>query len=190
MRRIEQKVGETYLMALRCVEYRIPKPGDLRTPAYLLSVARRYGLVGAAATHHLLLDARDEDEMQDVLDSAGCFPDMVEEHLVQFVERKLPVLMVPEAPYMIGRIAYRPLSVAIASFDQFIPIDVSLRRMSINFGRENRRAMYVGTPLLRRRRTLAEFQLVAEKSLFYALNFFERRQADLEEVAQIAMIGD
>lgn len=190
MKRIEQKVGETYMMALRCVEFRIPAGSAMRTPAYLLALGLRYGLVGAAATHHLLLDSRDEDEMQEVLDAATCYPDMVEEHLVQFVEEKLPVSIQPEAPYMIGRIAYRPLSLAVASFDKFVPIDVTLQRVARSFGRENKRAMFVGTPILRRRRTLAEFQVVAEKSALYALNFFERRQAELEEVPQIALIGD
>lgn len=178
------------MMALRCVEYRIPRPGTFRTPAYLLSLALRYGLVGAAATHHLLLDARDEDEVQDVLDAASSYPDMIEEHLVQFVEEKLPVRIQPEAPYMIGRIAYRPVSVTIAGFDKFVPLDVCLGRIGETFGRENRRALFVGTPLWQRRRTLAEFQVLAEKSVLYALNFFERRQAELDEVPQIAMIGD
>lgn len=177
-------------MALRCVEYRVPKLHLLRTPAYLLSLALRYGLVGAAATHHLLLEARNEEEVQDVLDAVSRYPDMVEEHLVQFVEERLPVLIQPEAPYMIGRIAYRPLSLAVAGFEQFVPIEETLGKIARNFGQENRRAMFVRTPLFHRRRTLAEFQVVAEKSLTYALNFFERRQAELDEVPQIALIGE
>jgi len=190
MKRIDKDVGAAYLGALQCVEFRVPTQGGLKSPAYLLSVALRYGLVGAAATHHLLLEADSETEVQQILDAAARWPDMVEEHLVQFVAAKLPVAISPQMPYMIGRLSYRPLSAAISEFEFFTPIGHTLRAIATRFSKDYRRAMFVRCPLWQRRKTLAEFSTLSEKSVYYAINFFERRQASLDEVAEIALIGE
>jgi hypothetical protein len=147
-------------------------------------------LIGAAATHHLLLTADDETEVQQVLDAVARWPDMVEEHLVQFAAIKLPIPISAATPYMIGRLSYRPLSAAIGEFETVRPLRETLGVISARFTKDCRRAMFVGCPLWRRRKTLAEFSSTSEKSVFYAINFFERRQACLDEVAEIALIGE
>lgn len=187
---IERRADHDYLQALRCVEYRLPKISVLRAPAYLLSVALRYGLTGAAATYHLLLSASDVEDEVRVVTLSQAWPDMVTEHVRQSMRHRLPFqtdLFVAES---VGQLSYQPISNALRLIRLGSSLDQALAVAADVFAREYRKIVVSGAPLLKRGKLRHEFCTISENSVAFALNFFDRRQAELEEVPEIALIGE
>ena len=95
--------------------------------------------------------------------------------------------MVPE---LLGQIAYLPIGLELRLFPDFCPLEQSLLAAGVQFGIDFRKDIDRGCPLLLRRKNHREFYTLSEKSVSFALNFFERRQAELEELPEIALIGE
>jgi hypothetical protein len=58
------------------------------------------------------------------------------------------------------------------------------------FFRVHRDEIMVGGHWFRKPRMLAQFKESAAQSMTYAMNFFDRQQAGLEEVREIALLGE
>ena len=80
MRPIEERVDLIFWQALKCVEYRIPKEPALKRPGTLLSLGLRYGLMGAAAAHYLIMTST-ETESEELGELFFSWPGMVEDHV-------------------------------------------------------------------------------------------------------------
>ena len=87
---IDVRVDTTFTQALRCVQYRLPFSEGYRVPGYLFALGIRYGMVGMAASHHLLVTADDHEEAR-VLSLAESWPELVEDHVRWDVAHRLPL---------------------------------------------------------------------------------------------------
>ena len=190
MRFIEKRADREFMQALLCAEYRVPAKGDLRAPAYLLGVALRYGLFGAAVTHHLLITSADDIDERNVIRLAQGWPETVEEHVRQTLRHKLPFHADPSVPAIVGQLAYLPVGVTLRLFRFGCPLEQILTAASEQFAVDYCRVVSGGVPWLRRAKNAQEFSTMSQKSVAFALNFFDRRQADLEELPEIALIGE
>ncbi|MBS1716239.1 MAG: hypothetical protein JSS72_00730 [Armatimonadetes bacterium] len=189
MKPLEQRADVAYMQALNCVSYRMPRQGPFRPAGYLLALALRYGLVGAAATQHLLLSA-DADEENGVFSIAQGWPEAVEEHIRQFIAEQLPFQASASVPPLIGQLAYQPVGVALRLYRHFCPLDRCLEAAAEQFAIDHKRVLLQGVPFFQRPRVMRAFRQVTADSVRYALNFFDRRQYEIEEVSAIALIGE
>jgi hypothetical protein len=189
MKPIELRSDTAYLQALRCVEFRVPPLAKLQKQGYVLTLGLRYGLIGIAATFQLLETANSEDEKV-VMDLARSWPRLVEDHVRFETHRQVPFPCDAIFPVAVSRCAERPLRLALPLLRRLCPLDSCLAEATEQFIAENRYGIRLNWPLFRRRQALKEFRRHAELSTGYALHFFERRQYDLEEVPEIALLGE
>lgn len=190
MQPINERADAAYMQGLLCVEHRSRTMGMLQGPAYLVALALRYGLIGAAATHHVLLSTGNKEEERWAFELALRWPEMVEEHLRQFVRYRLPFHVDHRVPRISGDLAFQPVSTALRLYHNCYPLDRSLRAAAAQFAQDHQKMILKGVPWHKKRRVMAEFNEVAEQSVRYALNFFERREVDLEEVPEIVLLGE
>lgn len=190
MKPIERKADAAFLEALKCVEFRVPAQGALTESAYLLGIATRYGLVGAAATQHLLLATADEEDEFRVARLARQWVEIVEEHLRQVMRAKIPFAVETRALDTIARLAYQPVEVVLKLYRYGCGLEQILIASADQLAEDYADALKKGCPWFRRRKNRQEFFTQAEESVHFALHFFDRRQADLEELPIIAMIGE
>lgn len=190
MKPIEERADAAYMQALMCVEHRCRNVGSLRGSAYLLALALRYGLVGAAATHHVLMNTGDTTEERWAYELALKFPEMVEEHMRHFVRYRLPFHIDYRVPRITGELAYQPVSTINRLYAYNYPLDRSLRAAAEQFTQDQKKALLKGVPFFQRRKVMQEFTAIAHQSVTFALNFFERRSYNLEELPEIALLGE
>jgi hypothetical protein len=189
MKPIEERADIAYMQALRCVEFRIPKADGTRQPGYLVALALRYGLVGMAATHHLLLSA-DLDEEPDVLALMRCWPRMVEDHVRWDVLHKLPFDDLRAAPSQVGRLAYKPMATYLPLYRRLYPLEQCLNACIEEFRQAHSPSVAEGWLWFLRPLAFRHFHRLCQESHQYALHFFERREANLEELPEIALLGE
>jgi len=189
MRPIEFRADMDYRQALRCLEFRIPKVGELKSEGYALALGLRYGLIGAAATHHLLLSSNTEEERY-VFESALGWPQVVADHVRHEIAHRLPYDAEGDYPELIGRLAQRPIETTVPLYRRMSPLDACLRTACEEYTQENLPEIRAGWPWLKWRRAMEEFRGHSEESIRYATCFFERRLHDLEEVREIALLGE
>lgn len=189
MRPIDQRVEVAFEQALRCVEYRIPRHARLRRNGYLHALAVRYGVIGAAAAHNLL-SALDRTDRIAFLEQLPAWCDLVEDHIRTRMVERLPVEVSGSTPSWIGRHAAECLQIYLPLQRQNCPLDDCLMLVAEDhlamFGRRVRSEW----PLLARRRAVHDVREVNRESVEFALNFYERRTHDIEETAEIALIGE
>lgn len=185
----ESSTESDFQQALRCVEYRVPLPGDLKETGYLLAVALRYGLMGAAALHHLLLSTDDENEM-DVLERAKCWRQMVNRHFRTNLRYKLPFEIEPSLTDSLGTLSILPIQVSISLYRRLCPAETCLSTASHEFVAHHRDGVRKGWGWTGKRHADRAFQETAETSVRLACSFFQRRQHGLDEVPEIALLGE
>jgi hypothetical protein len=189
MRPIEYRTDTDFQQALRCVAYRLPKRDTLKESGRLLALGLRYGLLGAAAIHHLLLSASEDEERQ-VLDSAASWPQMVAEHVRSDTAPRLGFPPEPDIALRVGRWSQYILQVAVPLYKRLCPLEVCLSVAADDFITDHSRDIRQGWNLFLRGRAERLFREDTDNAVGYALNFFERRQHDLEEVPEIALLGE
>ena len=189
MKPIDERVDVTYMHALRCVEYRLPLSSSLKRPGFVFSLGLRFGLIGAAASHHLLIEADDQEE-REALNLIQNWPCIVEDHVRWSLISRFPFEPSPSLPSLIGRLSYRPLQTYLGLYRRLCPLEYSLSIARDEYFRDHPSAMTEGWSWFRRRSAIETFKQVADESVRYALHFFERREADLEELPEIALIGE
>lgn len=186
---IDVRVDTTFSQALRCVQYRLPRPNGYRAPGYVLALGVRYGLIGIAASHHLLITSEDYEEAS-VLAMVDSWPDLVEDHVRWDMMHRLPFAVNSNVPHLVGRIAALPLCGYLPLYQRMCPLTRALDVIGQGLIAENRAMIYEGWGWMKRKRVLRLFEATTEESIDFALHFFERRQADLDEVPEIALIGE
>jgi hypothetical protein len=189
MKPIYERADIAFMQALRCVEFRIPKIGRLKRPGYLVALGLRYGMAGVAASHHLLITADDDEEIE-LLDLIASYPRMVEDHVRWDVEHRLPIEESKMLPIYLARLSAHPLETYFPLYRRLCPLDYCLKSVAEAYVAEHESAIRDGWGFFQRGRAMREFSALAEQSAYYAKHFFERRQADLEEVPEIALIGE
>lgn len=189
MKPIDVRSDAVYLQALTCVEHRLPPPQTLKTQGYVLSLGLRYGLLGIASTFYLLQFASSDDE-QAVVRLSRQWPRLVEDHVRFVLLPRLPFAADAVLPLAISRCAERPLELALPLLKRLCPLDSCLSESTKRFTFESRFGIRQGWPLLKRRTAAREFRKQAELSTGFALQFFERRLYALDEVSEIALIGE
>jgi hypothetical protein len=189
MRPIEYKADIEYIQALRCVEYRLPVVGKLQKQGYLLALGLRYGLVGIAATNHLLESATGEDE-RCVLNITRSWPRIVEDHVRYELLKRLPFPCDIAIPVAVGRYSERALRLALPLLHRVSTLEKALQDTCDQFCSEHVAAIRMNWPWYLRRAAVREFNRCSKESLSFALHFSERRQYDLEEVPEIALLGE
>src|SRR5438034_9056524 len=107
MEPIDVRADTTFSQALRCVQYRLPRADGYRSPGYVLALGMRYGLIGVAACHHLLVTSEEFEESR-ILSVIGGWPDLVEDHARWEMVHRLPFPAPPSLPHLVGRIASLP----------------------------------------------------------------------------------
>lgn len=186
---IDARVDTAFNQALRCVQYRLPKPEGYRAPGYVFAVGVRYGMVGIAAAHHLLITANDEEESK-ICAMLDGWPHLVEDHVRWEVLHRLPFATNSSVPRLISRISTLPLRGYLPLYRRLCPLSRAIELVGTALVKENRGMVVEGWPWLKRRSAIRQFQSTLQESNEFALHFFERRQAELEEVPEIALIGE
>ncbi len=188
MKPIDDRADIAYMEALRCVAYRIPVRGEMKESSYQIALGLRYGLVGVAASHFLLLGA-DPEEESEVISFIRSWPHMVEEDVRYVMADRLPLTRTEGLPARISQLALQPLRQYLPLYRQFVPLERCLKLISDRFVQEHD-AMIRGPIWLAHRLARRDFRTIAEDSVRFAASFFERREYGLEEVREIALIGE
>ncbi|HVL38374.1 MAG TPA: hypothetical protein VM328_03185 [Fimbriimonadaceae bacterium] len=189
MNPLQEHVRLNYDQALRCVQYRVPKQASFFERPYEVVLGLRYGLIGVAAAHQVLLTAERPEEAS-LAGYLSEWPDRVEEHVRG---RVLPILNQPVRdafPIMVGEYANKPMQSYFALQSKLFPFEYYLEIVLSLFEKAHGIEIVEGVPLLRRRSARSRFHEQARLSLHYALRFLERREADLDEVPAIALLGE
>jgi hypothetical protein len=171
------------------LQYRLPKPRGFKPAGYVLALALRYGLVGVASSHHLLITAEEGDEAS-ILEIIGQYGERVEDHVRWELGEELPFAAQSALPHVIGRLATLPIEAYLPLFRKLVPLDVCLNLIIDKIASDHLEMVVEGWSWWRRKKAMAKFREVAQESANYAYHFFERRQADIDEVPQIVLLGE
>lgn len=186
---IDLRAETTFSQGLRCLEYRLPSMEGFRPPGYVLALGVRYGMIGVAAAHHLLTTSG-EREQDRALEMAESWPGLVVEHVQEAMRHRLPFATNSQVPRLVGSISSMPLRAYIPLYKKLCPLSRALELVGEAIAAENRPMIFEGWSWFKHKSALRIFRQELDKSRHYGLNFFERRQADLEEVPEIALIGE
>jgi hypothetical protein len=186
---IDVRADTTFTQALRCVQYRLPGFDGYKAPGYALALGARYGMVGIAASHHLLVTAEDHEEAR-VLATIESWPSLVEDHVRWDIAHRLSFGALWDASHLVAGISSLPLQAYLPLYKRMCPLANALDHIERRLVVENRAMIFEGWPWLRRKSALRRFQTGLRESNQFAMHFFERRQADLDELPEIALIGE
>ncbi len=189
MRPIEYRADVTYMQALRCVEYRMPPTDHMKRSCYACALGLWYGLAGVAATHHLFLSSENDEEFA-VRAMAEAWGSLVEEHFRWSVAARFPFDSPFDLPELMGRMALEPIYEYLPMYRRLYPLDLALPQVATDFLHHHVSTARDGWSWLRRSKASSCFKGIANRSVKYALNFFERQQAGLEEVPEIALLDE
>ncbi len=186
---IDVRTETTFSQALRCAQFRLPRSDGYRAPGYVLALGIRYGMIGMAAGHHLLLSA-DEDEEQRVFAMMETWSSFVEDHVRWEIAHRVPFPINGNMPHVIGRVSSLPILAYAPLYKRLCPLSRALEIVGDAVVAENRAMIFEGWSWFRRRTAMRLFIETLSETQEFAINFFERRQADLDEVPEIALIGE
>jgi hypothetical protein len=189
MKPIEERAETAFLNALRCVQYRIPKPDGLKKPAYPYAVAMRYGLIGAAAAFQVMTNA-DTEEQRRLQHTFKSWPIMVEEHVLWNIMDRVPLDEFVSVPTLVGQVSERPVRIASIMQRQRYTLDRCLELAQEVFVRDHIEPITEGWGWFGKNAGLTKFREIGEESIHYAMHFFDRLEAGLEEVPEIALLGE
>jgi hypothetical protein len=189
MRPIEERVDLIFWQALKCVEYRIPREPCLKRPGALLSLGLRYGLMGAAAAHYLILTST-ESESEELGALFFEWPAMVEDHVRWEIRHRLPFPSSEAMPVLLGRLAKKPLQIHLSQHPELVPVGRCLEIVVEEFTREHEATIVAGWNVFSRKKARRAFHKTSQESLTFAKRFYERRECGIDEIPEIALIGD
>jgi hypothetical protein len=189
MRPIEHRLDVAVHQALKCVEYRLPLNEGFNQKIFELVLGLRYGLVGGASAYYLL-QCCPESERETLSFQLQRFPWHVGEHVRDKVVGRLPYLADAAIASRIGELALQPIENCIELFERGCSLEASLSIACQEFGRAQSESIYTGWNPISRRKAVRTYRVAADQSYGYAVCFFERRLADLEEVREIALLGE
>lgn len=189
MKPVHARAEQVFKAALRCVQYRVPRLYSLRPMGFAHALGLRYGLIGLAGCHHLMLSADPRDEIELEADFLG-WQDEVAEHVRFEVVPALPFSTLVAFPSVVGRFATEPIYCYMAQRLRLLPFDYYLEIALSEYEAEHKKHAIKGSPLWARRRAAKSFHAANRESLAFARNFLERREEDLDEVPEIVLLGE
>lgn len=171
------------------MQFRLLNRLPVQPNAYNHALGLRYGLIGISAAFYALetADTQEERELRNIFQN---WPGMVYDHFRHEVAYKLPFEPDEEAIQVISRLSGNPLRLGLTLRRQFLPLQRVLDIAADRFLSECKRDLLSDTWILRRPRTMKEFRLASEDSVKFALAFFDRRRCGLEELSEIALLGE
>lgn len=189
MKFIRECAESAMVQGLKCVQFRLPSSPPLRPEAYTCALGLRYGLVGGAAAYYAL-DMSEPGDERELRFLFQYWPHLVTEHFRGEVAHRVPFDTDDMTAITVGKLAGGALKVCIALRRQLLPLERVLEISSEVFRRNHRREITADMWLLKRRGAAKQFHAVADESIRYAANFFDRRQAGLPEVSEIVLLGE
>lgn len=189
MKPIDDRADVAYMEALRCVGFRVPALQGMNPASYAVALGLRYGLVGISASHHLLLNSEPGDESA-VFGFIRSWPLMVEEHLRSDLAQRLPLAASEDLFITVSHLAHQPLRQYLGMWRQGVPLERCLSIVADRFVQQHEGQKRKPWFRMGRRKQTDRFRVEAENSLLFAMHFFERREAGLEEVSAIALLGE
>jgi len=178
------------MQALRCVQYRVPNADGLSPSSFVLSLALRYGLVGCAAFHHLLINSEEVDDELEILAAMDAWGDVVEDHVRWEVRLRMPFACSEAIPEMVGRLSVEALRAHLPLYRRLYPLSNALQVIAAKFTTDHRPSIERSWNPCERKRQREAFRHLAADSVYFAETFFARRQAEMDEVPEIALIGE
>jgi len=152
-----------------------------------MALGLRYGLVGCATAHHLLISESPLTE-RSVKKQVGNLGTLIDCHVET---------LKPEFRRRIVGHEWRVPAAAMEILEMYVPqyrwlfaLDLSLSMIIDQFSEAHRHEIAMGCGFFGRWRSRREFQIAANDSYGFALGFFERRLAEIEEVPEIALLGE
>jgi len=186
---LEYRVDTALTQALRCVEHRVPSNTQLMHPGFVLALGLRYGLVEAAASHNLLENAQDSEHSA-IRTATKEWNHSVAEHVRVHLAKKAPAFRLPLDEKYVGRLSESVLREYFSIYHRHCSLATSLEHLSRGFASKHHAEIGSGWPWYRFRRARTAFAGTTVESIRFASLFFDRRKADLEEVAEIALLGE
>jgi hypothetical protein len=189
MKPIHSRAEKVFREGLHCVQFRIPKLYTLHPMGFAHALGLRYGLIGMAACHHLMLSADPREESELESNMLG-WQDVVAEHVRFEVTPSLPFQTLVAFPAVIGSFAIEPIYCYLAQQLRLLPFEYYLEIALSEYETEHRVHATRGCPFWRKRRAGKAFHAANRESLRFASHFLERREAEVEEVPQIVLLGE
>lgn len=189
MKPLDEKLDVNFMQALKCVGFRLHNRHQLKRNAYAHLLGLRYGLVGAAATHQLLTRCEVVEE-QEALALIRSWPIMVEEHVRWAAGPRLSFSRGDACASLVASVAGRTMQTYLMLYRRICPLDSALAIARDVFLEEHRGIAGEGWLWWQKARARKRFRTAADESLAIALHFYDRREADLDEVPEIALIGE
>jgi hypothetical protein len=189
MKPIQERAELALYQGLKCVQFRLLNRTPLKPKAYTHGLALRYGLIGTAAAFYALetADSQEERELRNIFLH---WPAMVSEHFAREVAYRLPFQTSDENALCIGKLAGTPLRLGLNLRRQFLPLQRVLEITGDRFQADHRSEILSDSWLLARPKINKFFRLATEESIQFSLAFFDRRRCGLEELSEIALLGE
>jgi len=189
MKPIQERAELALVQGLRCVQYRPPNHFGLKPRAYSCALGLRYGLIGAAAASYSLeiADPVDERDLQSVF---RYWPLMVAEHFKTEMSFRVAPQLDELAPATIARLSSGPIKLCLALRKQFLPLTRVLEIGAEVFHRDHRSDVTADHWLFGKTHAEKLFRDASAESIRFANCFFERQRAGLDEVSEIALLGE
>ncbi|CAN5623583.1 hypothetical protein BH11ARM2_BH11ARM2_20530 [soil metagenome] len=188
MRSIQSVTRRAFEQGLASASHHLPA-NDLDRESWLALTGLRYGLSTCASTHALLTSGEVDDEVW-VLDQLGEVAETVSDHFTEHSIARAPSPLDSSSAWRVGAMAqsvaddYAPLVHRVPS------LGLALRLVSESFCDARRKAVLASIPFLRRREGRKRFDRAVRDSVIFAEKLYERRLLDLEEVPEIALLGE
>ena len=186
---IEYRVDSAFLQALNCAEHRIPGDLRLRQPAFALAWGIRYGLLGAAATHELFATT-DESDIGAVRRATKDWEHLVDTHVRLNMMRRIPVGRPRVDQEQVARYSDETFHEYLSGYCRGCSLHVCLEGVIHKVTSRYHTEVTRDWPWYRSPRARRIFSASNLESLRFALLFFDRRKAHLEEVPEIALLGE
>jgi hypothetical protein len=189
MRPIDERLDTNFMQALKCLGYRLPDRHNLKRAGYIHALGFRYGVLGAAAAHQLLVSCENLEE-PDALSLVHSWPMMIEEHARHVLMPRVPFQVGSDFAPTVSRLGYEALQSYLALYRRLCPLDCALSLIRDDFLENQSGAAGEGWFLWQRSKAKRAFREAADESVRFALHFYDRREAELEELPEIALIGE
>lgn len=186
---LDLRTDSSLCQALTCAELRYPRPSKLPSHLFDLAVGLRYALIGIAAAHFVLLECDPGDKRSVVAQMSG-FGGMIRASVEQegclHPHRRLSEGAEDATSAIFDRLFERYLDL----ISLYCPIDLVLSILIEEFGQAHAKKMRRRGWPFPSRSLRRSFDLESQQTLKFAICFFERRKFDVEEVPEIALLGE
>lgn len=186
---IEHRVDSAFLQALNCAEHRVPRDVRLQPPAFSLALGLRYGLLGAAATHELFTTT-EESQMPALRSATKDWEHLVDTHVRLNMLRRMPEGRQSVDHELVARYSEAAFHEYLSGYFRGCSLSACLDSVVRILTGRYRVEVTKGWPWYQAMRAKRIFGGCSAESLRFALLFFERRKAQIQEVPEIALLGE